>query len=90
MDDFERYLHGQMKNSEFQKEWKESELEYRLMMTVLKARSEQHMTQSELAARTGIRQSNISRIEKGQVVPSIATLSKIARGLGKDLEIRFV
>lgn len=90
MDDFERYLHGQMKNPEFQKEWKESELEYRLMMTVLKARSEQHMTQSELAARTGIRQSNISRIEKGQVVPSIATLSKIARGLGKDLEIRFV
>ena len=90
MDDFEKYLHGQMKDPAFRKEWEESELEYRLMMTVLKARNEQNMTQSELAARTGIRQSNISRIEKGQVVPSIATLSKIARGLGKDLEIRFV
>lgn len=90
MDDFEKYLQKQSENSVFRKEWEESELEYRLMMTVLKARSEQHLTQSELAARTGIRQSNINRIEKGQVVPSIATLSKIARGLGKDLEIRFV
>ncbi|MBS5035263.1 helix-turn-helix domain-containing protein [Dialister sp. i34-0019-2H8] len=33
---------------------------------------------------------NISRIEKGQSMPSIATLAKIAQGLGKRLEIRFV
>ncbi|HAQ44693.1 MAG TPA: hypothetical protein DCQ81_00970 [Dialister sp.] len=33
---------------------------------------------------------NISRIEKGQSMPSIATLAKIAHGLGKRLEIRFV
>ncbi len=90
MDDFQKYWQGQMKNPDFRKEWEESEQEYRLMMTILKARHEQHLTQSELAARAGIRQSNISRIEKGQVIPSIATLSKIAHGLGKDLEIRFV
>ena len=88
MDDFDRYLKEQMKDPDFKREW--DDLEYRLMMMVLKARNEQHLTQSELAERTGIRQSNISRIEKGQSLPSIATLNKIAHGLGKELEIKFI
>lgn len=33
------------------------------MMMVLKARNEQNLTQSDLAERTGLRQSNISRID---------------------------
>ena len=33
---------------------------------------------------------DISRIEKGQTMPSMAALAKIAHGLGKRLEIRFV
>ncbi len=90
MDDFDMYLKEQMTNPEFKKEWDKNELEYQLMMMILKARNEQHLTQSELAERTGIRQSNISRIEKGQALPSISTLSKIAHGLGKKLQIRFV
>ena len=90
MDDFDKYLKEQMKNPTFKKEWDKSEMEYQLMMMILKARSEQKLTQSELAQRTGIRQSNISRIEKGQALPSIATLCKIAHGLGKKLEIKFV
>lgn len=90
MDDFEKYLNKRMANPEFKKAWDAGELEYQLMLMVLKARNEQNLTQAELAARTGIRQSNISRIEKGQSVPSITTLNKIAQGLGKQLEIKFV
>ena len=90
MDDFDKYLDEQLQNPEFKKEWDENELEYQLMMMLLKARNEQNLTQSELAERTGIRQSNISRIEKGQALPSISTLCKIARGLGKRLQIKFV
>lgn len=90
MDDFDKYLDEQLQNTEFKKEWDENELEYQLMMMILKARNEQNLTQSELAERTGIRQSNISRIEKGQALPSISTLCKIARGLGKRLQIKFV
>lgn len=55
MDDFDKYLKEQMKNPTFKKEWDKSEMEYQLMMMVLKARSEQKLTQSELAQRTGIR-----------------------------------
>ena len=90
MDDCDKYLDEQLQNPEFKKEWDENELEYQLMMMILKARNEQNLTQSELAERTGIRQSNISRIEKGQALPSISTLCKIARGLGKQLQIKFV
>ncbi len=90
MDDFDKYLDEQLQNPEFKKEWDENELEYQLMVMILKARNEQNLTQSELAERTGIRQSNISRIEKGQALPSISTLCKIARGLGKRLQIKFV
>lgn len=90
MDDFDKYLDEQLQNPELKKEWDENELEYQLMMMILKARNEQNLTQSELAERTGIRQSNISRIEKGQALPSISTLCKIARGLGKQLQIKFV
>lgn len=90
MDDFDKYLNEQLQNPEFKKEWDENELEYQLMMMILKARNEQNLTQSELAERTGIRQSNISRIEKGQALPSISTLCKIAHGLGKRLQIKFV
>lgn len=90
MDDFDKYLDEQLQNPDFKKEWDENELEYQLMMMILKARNEQNLTQSELAERTGIRQSNISRIEKGQALPSISTLCKIAHGLGKRLQIKFV
>ena len=90
MDDFDRYLKEQREDPVFKKEWDDGEMEYQLMMMILKARNEKHMTQSELAARTGLRQSNISRIEKGQALPSISTLCKIAHGLGKQLEIKFV
>ena len=68
----------------------EDESRYQRMLMVLHARNEEHLTRSELAERTGLRQSNISRIEKGQAMPSIATLSEIAHGLGKRLEIRFI
>jgi len=50
---------------------------------------EQNLTQSELAKKTGIRQSNISRIENGNCSPTIATLQQIADGVGKKLYIEF-
>ena len=43
MDDFDKYLKKQMDDPEFKKEWDNSELEYQLMMMVLKARNEQKL-----------------------------------------------
>ena len=90
MDDFDKYLEEQLKDPDFKKEWDDHEMEYQLTMMLMKEREAQHMTQTELAERTGIRQSNISHIEKGQASPTLATLRRIARGLGKELQVRFV
>ena len=90
MDDFDKYLEEQLKDPDFKKEWDDHEMEYQVTMMLMKEREAQHMTQTELAERTGIRQSNISRIEKGQASPTLATLRRIARGLGKELQVRFV
>lgn len=44
MDDFDRYLKEQMKDPDFKKEWVENEARYQLMMMVLRARNEEHLT----------------------------------------------
>ena len=44
----------------FKKEWDENESRYQRMLMVLHARNEEHLTRSELAERTGLRQSDIS------------------------------
>jgi transcriptional regulator with XRE-family HTH domain len=54
------------------------------------ARCEENLTQQQLAERSGVRQSNISRIENGACVPSILTLQALAKGLGKHLKIELV
>lgn len=48
------------------------------------------MTQAQLSQKTGIPQSNISRIESGGYNPTIKSLKKIAEGLGKKLDIDFI
>ena len=54
------------KNPELYKEYKELEPEYELIKQVIKIRKDQELTQQELAERTGTKQSNISRLEKGE------------------------
>ena len=90
MDDFEMILEESLKNPEFKKEWEAGQIEYEIMRMLVKARNEKNLTQKELSELSGIRQSNISRIERGVCAPSINTLKAIANALGKKLKIEFV
>ena len=45
------------------------------------------LSQAELAERTGLKQSNISRAESGKYNPTIEFLGRLAEGLGKKLYI---
>ncbi len=56
---------------------------------LIQARIEAGLTQKELAEKSGIRQSNISRVENGTVMPTMQTLYAIAKGTGKKLKISF-
>jgi DNA-binding XRE family transcriptional regulator len=49
-------------------------------------RKENGLTQGELADKVGIGQSFISKIEKGHLEPSLATLGRLAKVLGTDIK----
>ena len=48
------------------------------------------MTQKELAERTGIDQSDISKIETGNANPSLSTLKRLAEGMDMILKLEFI
>lgn len=83
-------LNEMLKDPEFKKEWDELEPERQVTKAIANARSKSKVTQMELSQKTGINQSNLSRIERGTMIPSIKTLSKIAQGMGLHLKIEFV
>ena len=55
---------------------------------VASARALRGISQKDLAAITGIDQSDISKIERGAANPSVSTLERIAKALGGQLTIQ--
>lgn len=69
---------------------KETNINKLLAYHLLLAREEAHMTQKQLAEKTGIYQADISKIERGLGNPSVSTINRLADGLGMKLEIKFL
>lgn len=90
MSDFRDYLNRQLEDPEFIVEYETMRPEYEAIRAVIAARLEIGMTQKELSEKTGIRQSNLSRIENGTSSPTVDTLARIAAGMGRRLKIEFV
>ena len=53
------------------------------------ARAAEGISQKQLAALSGMDQSDISKIERGVANPSVETLERIAKALGRKLSISF-
>lgn len=60
---------------------------YDVALQVIHLREEHGLTQAELAARCGIDQGDISRIERGTTSPTVRTLQRIAEALGADVRL---
>lgn len=60
---------------------------YRLASELLGRRRALRLTQQQLAAASGVRQSEISRIESGNANPTLRTISALARALGAELHL---
>ena len=76
--------------------WKTSALAYEeiqpemnVIRAIIDARISQNMTQKELAERTGIAQTEISKLENGTRNPSIKLLQRLAEGMDMVLNISF-
>lgn len=71
-------------------EYQAARYAYELGKAVRERRLELGMTQVELARRSEMTQSQLSRLEAGGVEPTIRVLERLARALDADLSVTFV
>ena len=86
LDDFKA---EQMKSPAFAKAYQKIQPEMAIIQAIIEARENSNITQQELSRRTGIAQTEISRIENGSRNPSIKLLQRLAAGMGMSLKISF-
>ena len=90
MTNYKDFLNEQLQNEDFKKEYDELDAEFSIIQAMLDARKAAGLTQKDLAARTGIAQADISKLENGNANPSLRTLQRLADGMGMKLKIEFV
>lgn len=64
--------------------------EFDVIRAIVDARTSQNLTQKQLAEKTGINQSDISKLENGTRNPSVNLLKRLAEGMGMALKIEFI
>lgn len=89
-DDLDELLEEYMENPEFKKEWEDCEAEFNMIQALIDARKSRHMTQKQLAKRTGIDQADISKIETGNGNPTVRLLQRLAAGMDMTLKLEFI
>ncbi len=89
-DDFNKLLEKHMQDAEFRAEYEALEPEYNIIQAIIDARKECHMTQRELADRTGINQADISKLETGNANPTLGLLKRLAEGMDMTLKLEFI
>ena len=89
-DDFDRLLDEELKDPEFQKEWNVLEPEFNIIQAMIDARKNSHLTQKELAQKTGINQADISKLENGNANPTLSLLQRLAEGMDMQLKLEFI
>ena len=87
MRSFNSMLDEQMDDPEFATVI-EAEIErLNAAVAVSRAREEARLTQEQLAERSGVSRVTINRIERGKLNPSMKTLSRLARAMGKQVRV---
>ncbi len=90
MSSYREYKEKALIDPEVKAEYDSLEAEYDIIQAMIDARINQHMTQKDLSAKTGITQADISRIENGTRNPSLAMVKRLAEGLGLQLKLELV
>ena len=90
MSEFQDFFNEQLQNKEFRKEYEDLQPEFDVIRAMLDARTARHMTQKELAEKTGINQADISKLENGTRNPSLKLLKRLADGMDMELKISFI
>ena len=88
-DSFREYLSEALEDPEVREAFEELDPLYVLKRQIIEARLSADRSQEELARRCGMKQSTLARLESGKSSPTLKSLQRIAKGLGKNLTITF-
>ncbi len=83
------YKEKKMKDPKFAAAYEELQPELNVIRALIDARISQNLTQKELSERTGIAQTEISKLENGTRNPSIKLLQRLAEGMDMVLNVTF-
>lgn len=83
----EKALEEDLKDPEFRKRWESTAVARWLAIEVAHYRAEHELSQRALAARLGVHQSDVARMETGEHTPTLDRLIRVAAGLGIELMI---
>lgn len=75
-----------MRKTKFREAWDSLETEFDLAAELIRARAEAGMTQGEVAARMGVSQPAVARMESGRNV-SFRSLRRYAAAIGRPLRL---
>jgi len=88
--DFDVWMKKMLKDPKFKEEYDKLEPEFAVIQAMIDARVKKSLTQKQLAEKMGTTQSAISRLEKGNVSPTVDFLKKLAEATDSRLDIRFI
>lgn len=80
--DFRKTLNECMKNNEFKAEFERLTPEFQIKSTLIAKRIAKKLTQAQVAERSGLKQSNIARLESANGSFSLDSAVKYARAVG--------
>ncbi len=83
------YKEMKMKDPDFQAAYEELQPELNVIRAIIDARISQNLSQKELSEKTGIAQTEISKLENGSRNPSIKLLQRLADGMDMVLNVTF-
>lgn len=77
-------------NKKFRKEYLKDDLAFGISRLVSNLRAYEEIDQTKLARLVGTKQSGISRLERGNTLPSLSFVQKIATKLNYKIQISFI
>lgn len=77
-------------NPEVKAEYEALSPEFEFAQTLISLREGLGLTQREFAAKVGMKQSQLARIESGQQIPKLQTLARLAAAAGYKVEVNLI
>lgn len=77
----------ELRDPDVRREHERTTLAHAVAMRLIRYRTEHGLSQTALARQLGLQQPAVARLEAGDHEPSLATLARLARGLGIDFSV---